>query len=127
MNKIFTFFKNGWADFLNWFGKGCAVVVSNAKSIIEELAPIFEKDLLADGSQLLVATTTAITAAADPVAGIVAGAEALLPILVTQGISLSKEAAVTLSAMVSAKIAAATAAVNTGSASGTAAASGTGS
>lgn len=110
MNAIFTYFKNGWADFLNWFGKIEAVVVSNAKSIIDELAPVFEKDLLADGSALLTGVTTAIVAGGNPVAGIVAGAEALLPVLTQQGISLSQQAAVTLSAMISAKLAAASAA-----------------
>ena len=111
MNAIFTFFKAGWADFLNWFGKAEAVVVSNAKTIIDELAPIFEKDLLADGSALLTGVTAAITSGGNPVAGIVAGAEALLPVLTSQGISLSQQAAVTLSAMISAKLAAASGAV----------------
>ncbi len=121
MNAIFIFFKNGWAGFLNWFGTSAAVVVSNAKSIIDELSPVFEKDLLADGSALLTGITTAITTGGDPIAGIVAGAESLLPVLASQGVSLSQEAAVTLSAMVSAKISAAQAAVNGTAASVTAA------
>lgn len=103
--SIKTFFTNGWADFLNWFGAAEATVVAEGKVIIDELVPVIKADLLTDGSELLTTTTAAI-ASGTGVAGIAAGATALIPVLAKQGIQLSEAGATVLAAFIASKQAA---------------------
>jgi hypothetical protein len=114
-NGFTTYFDGLWAHFLDWFGSEEAMVVSEGKTIIDELVPVFKADLLSDGSALLESVAAAL--ATGGTGGIVTAAEGLIPQLAVQGIALSREAATVAVSFISAKINSATA---TASASGTA-------
>jgi hypothetical protein len=102
-NGIVTFFEGKYAEFINWLGSAEAAVIAEGKTIIDELVPVIKQDLLADGTAAFTAVTTAL-ASGTGIGALVTAAEALLPVLASQGITLSKEAATVLVAFLSTKL-----------------------
>lgn len=104
--SIKTFFQgvgqsisDGWNNFLAWFGPKEAAVVAEAKVIIDDLKPLVEKELFAEGGKLLGMAAAGVVAQTDPLV--------LIPQLATEawqaakviGIDISKSASTTAGAI----------------------------
>lgn len=111
-----AYFKGLWTKFLDWFGAAEAAVVAEGKTIIDELVPVVEKDLLADGSKGAIAVGEALATGASPLAAITAVAPVIIADALSQGLQLSEQAAATAGAFLVAKAQAATASSTSGSA-----------
>jgi hypothetical protein len=89
----------GWHKFMNWFGAKEAAVVQEAKTIIDDLAPLAEKELFAEGGALLAAAGTGLIAGTDPLVLIPQLATATWQAAKAIGLDLTKAASTTAGAI----------------------------
>ena len=101
--SIKTFFSNNWHNFLNWFTAEEAEVVSDAKTIIDQLVPVVKADILSDAGTAIATVGAALLAGTDPLIAIQDAAVVVWKEAALQGINISKAASTAAGAILVAK------------------------